>query len=289
MQVLHSGLPEELGSLRRFLLYRLKPRPGGRAGKVPHRFVGGRLLPTSPLSERAWLSLNDALDLLQEGHGDGIGLALRPDAQLVAVDLDGVVTGQGLTPAAVALVNELQSFTEVSVSGRGLHVLVRGALPGCRRRTAELELIDNGFLALTGQRWPDTPRGISRRQAQLDWLYRSAFPAAAPIESAAPLRTLSDEALVQRLLQARNGHRVQALLLEGRIDRFPTPSEADFGLARLIGWATDDPEQIIRLMRASPLCRPGRWAQGDYLHRTVQRALALDYPSRCPSLNQGVL
>ncbi|WP_407540997.1 hypothetical protein Q0M94_06305 [Deinococcus radiomollis] len=289
MQQLRSGLPEELRSLPRFMVYRLTPRPGGRAGKVPHRCVSGRLLPTSPLSERAWLSLNDALGLLQEGHGDGLGLALRPDARLVAVDLDGVVTGQGLTPAAAALVNELQSFSEISVSQQGLHVLVRGQLPGSRRRTAALELIDTGFLALTGQRWPGTPPGITGRQAQLDRLYRSAFPAAAPAESAAPLPTLSDDALVQRLLQARNGHRVRALLLEGRTENnFATPSERDFAVVRLIGWATDDPEQIIRLMRASPLCRPERWAQGDYLQRTVQRALALGYPSRRHS-PQGVL
>lgn len=281
-QQLRSGLPGELESLRRYMLYRLTPRRAGRAGKVPQRLVGGRLLPTSPLSEGSWLSLDDALELLQLGHGDGLGLALRPDAGLVAIDLDGVVAGQALTPAATALVTEFDSFTELSVSGQGLHLLVRGRLPGSRRRTAELELIDTGFLALTGQRWPGTPPGISGRQTQLDRLYHSAFPAAVSATSPSAPSTLNDDTLVQRLLQARNGHRVRALLLEGRTDGYPTPSEADFALARLLGWGTDDPEQIIRLMRASPLCRPERWAQGTYLQRTVQRALALGYPSRPP-------
>ena len=289
VQQLRSGLPKELQSLPRFLLSRLTPRSSGRAGKVPQRVVSGRLLPTSPLSEQAWLSLDDALDLLQQGWGDGLGLALRPDAGLVALDLDGVVAGQKLAPAAAALVDALNSYTELSLSGQGLHVLVRGQLPGPRRRHAELELIDTGFLALTGQRWPGTRPGISGRQAQLDRLYRSAFPAAVSATSTSAPSALNDDVLVQRLLQARNGHRVRALLLEGRTDGYPTPSEADFGLARLLGWATDDPEQIIRLMRSSPLCRPERWAQGTYLQRTVQRALALGYPSRHPSLNQGVL
>ena len=287
VQQLRSGLPEELQLLPRFLLYRLTPRSSGRAGKVPQRVVGGRLQPTSPLSERAWLSLDDALDLLQLGHGDGLGLALRPDAGQVAVDLDGVVAGQKLTPAAATLVTELDSYTETSVSGQGLHVLLRGQLPGPRRRHAGLELIDTGFLALTGQRWPGTHLGISERQAQLDRLYRSAFPDSQPAASPSAPSTLSDDALVQRLLRARNGYRVRALLLEGRTEGYPTPSEADFAAARLLGWATNDPEQIIRLMRASPLCRPERWAQGTYLQRTVQRALALGYPSRHPSLNQG--
>ena len=289
VQQLRSGLPEELQSLPRFLLYRLTPRSSGRAGKVPQRLVSGRLLPTSPLSERAWLSLGDALDLLRQGWGDGLGLALCQDAGLVAVDLDGVVAGQKLTLAAAALVDALNSYTEISLSGQGLHVLVRGQLPGPRRRHAGVELIDTGFLALTGQRWPGTRPGLSRRQAQLDRLYSSAFPAAVSAPSAPLLSTLNDDALVQRLLQARNGHRVRALLLEGRTEGFPTPSEADFAVARLLGWATDDPEQIIRLMRSSPLCRSERWAQGTYLQRTVQRALALGYPSRHPSLNQGVL
>ena len=289
VQQLRSGLPGELQSLPRFLLYRLTPRSSGRAGKVPQCLVGGRLLSTSPLAERAWLPLDGALDLLQQGWGDGLGLALRPETGHLAVDLDGVVAGQKLAPAAAALVDALNSYTELSQSRQGLHVLVRGQMPGFRRRHAGLELIDTGFLALTGQRWPGTRPGISERQAQLDRLYRSAFPAAVSATSAPPLSTLNDDALVQRLLQARNGHRVRALLLEGRTDGHPTPSEADFGLARLLGWATDDPEQIIRLMHSSPLCRPERWAQGTYLQRTVQRALALGYPSRHPSLNQGVL
>ena len=84
VQQLRSGLPKELQSLPRFLLYRLTPRSSGRAGKVPQRLVSGRLLPTSPLSERAWLSLGDALDLLRQGWGDGLGLALCQDAGLVA-------------------------------------------------------------------------------------------------------------------------------------------------------------------------------------------------------------
>ena len=287
-QRLCSGLPGELRSLPRFLLYRLTTRSNGRVGKVPQRLVGSRLLPTSPLSERAWLSLDDALTLLQQGHGDGLGLALRPDVRLVAVDLDGVAAGQELAPPAAALVAALDSYTELSFSGQGLHILVCGQLPGPRRRHAGLELIDTGFLALTGHRWPGTFPGISERQAQLDRLYRSAFPAAISATLPSALSTLNDDALVQRLLQARNGHRVRALLIEGRTEGYPTPSEADFALARLLGWGTDDPKQIIRLMRSSPLSRPERWAQGTYLQRTVQRALALGYPSRHPSL-QGVL
>lgn len=284
VQRLREGLPAELWDLPRFLLYRIKPRPNGngRLGKVPQRLAGTRLLNTSPLSRGAWLSLGDALDLLDEGHGDGLGLALAPDVDIVAVDLDGVVAGEVIDPAAGALVAELDGYTERSVSGLGLHVLVRGQLSGHRRKAAGLELIDRGFVALTGDRVPDTRPDVPDRQGALDRLCERHFgPQVSPF-LVAPVCPAEDHVVVRRLLAARNGHRVRALLVDGCATGYSTStaSEVDFALARLIGWATSDPEQVMRLMCTSPLFRAERWSRGDYLRRTVDRALALGYPAR---------
>jgi primase-polymerase (primpol)-like protein len=281
-RLLRAGLPAELWDLHRFLLYSIKARPNGRPGKVPQRLAGTRLLNTSPLAPGAWLSLKDALDLLEQGHGDGLGLALLPDVGIVAADLDGVVAGQVIDPAAGAVIAELDAYTERSVSGRGLHVLVRGQLSGHRRKAAGLELIDRGFVALTGVRVPGTRPDVPDRQGALDRLCERQFGPQVSLFSVAPLFPVDDDVVVRRLLAARNGHRVRALLVDGCATGYSTStaSEVDFALARLIGWCTSDPEQVMRLMCTSPLCREKRWSRGDYLRRTVDRALALGYPAR---------
>ncbi|ULH15498.1 hypothetical protein MF271_16535 [Deinococcus sp. KNUC1210] len=278
---LREGLPAELWALDRFLLYSVKARPNGRLGKVPQRLAGKRLLNTSPLAPGAWLSLKDALDLLGQGHGDGLGLALLPDAGMVAIDLDGVVAGEEIDPVARAVVANLDGYTERSVSGQGLHVLVRAQVSGHRRKTAGLELIDRGFIALTGIRVPGTRPDVPDRQGALDRLCERQFGPQISLFSVASLSPVEDDVVVRRLLAARNGHRVRALLIDGCITEYSaTASEVDFALARLIGWCTSDPEQVMRLMCTSPLFRAERWSRGDYLRRTVDRALALGYPSR---------
>ncbi|WP_407543367.1 hypothetical protein Q0M94_25945 (plasmid) [Deinococcus radiomollis] len=280
-QQLLSGLPTDLRPIEQFLLYRIARRPNGRLGKVPQRYTCGRLVNTAPRSPGAWLSLSAALDMFQQGYGDGLGVALTPSNGIVTLDLDDVIVGNTLRPAARQLVDRMDTFAEVSVSGRGLHLLVKGVLPGPRRKCAGLEVIDHGYVALTGHRWPGTRPDLPDRQAQLEHLYLDSFPPQ-PVHS--PLNRshpdADDQEVIQRLLAARNGDRVRALFVEGRLSAYPTCSEADYALARMIGWYSSDDAQVARIMRASALYRPERWDQGTYLTRTIESALALGYPRR---------
>lgn len=273
-------LPAELQALDRFLVFSRRPRSGGRrVGKVPMMFRGRQLYPTSPMNPAAWLPFELALDRLKAGLGDGIGLALSPELELVAMDLDGVITDGQIDAAARTLAQRLDGYTEASVSGSGLHVLVRGVFPGPRRRGSGVELIDRGFLTVSGRCLPLGQTAVPERQMQLTGLYHELFPPSLNATSGhVPSR--SDDQVVAALLAARNGEGVRRLLFNGDISNYSSASEADFALARMVGFVSDDPSQIIRILLGSALHRPERWQQGNYLLRTVERALALGYPSR---------
>jgi hypothetical protein len=103
---LREGLPAELWDLDRFLLYQIKLRPNGSLGKVPQRLAGARLLNTSPLAPEAWLSLRDALDLLEQGHGNGLGLALLSVARHGEQVVQGSVSDRMVHPQFDGLVEE---------------------------------------------------------------------------------------------------------------------------------------------------------------------------------------
>jgi primase-polymerase (primpol)-like protein len=90
------------------------------------------------------------------GDWDGIGIVLTLDDSLVGVDLDhcrNPETGALLSHARHFIVT-LDSYTEISPSGTGIRILVRGVLPTGGRRSDELgiEFYDDArYLTITGQ------------------------------------------------------------------------------------------------------------------------------------------
>ncbi len=177
---LEAGWPNALRSLRAYLPYERRRRASGRWGKVPCRWAG-RLYPVNALDRRFHLTFEDALSLLGAGRCDGIGLVLGPHLTLgglplVAMDLDDVTTGCCLLPAVLDLLAPLSSYTERSVSGQGLHVVMGGQLPPAGRRGVVdgigVELIDCGYLAITGDRLPGTPADVAPHPEALLALHR---------------------------------------------------------------------------------------------------------------------
>lgn len=81
-----------------------------------------------------WRNAGDVREVLtlEPELFDGFGIVLTAAAGLTFIDLDHVrdpETG-ALAPWAERMVNTFDSWTEVSVSGTGLHIFCRGQLPG---------------------------------------------------------------------------------------------------------------------------------------------------------------
>jgi hypothetical protein len=100
-----------------------------------------------------------------DGAAHGIGIVLDGSDDLMAADLDDclVVPEDGtLTVEAAEIVQRLNSYTEISPSGRGLRVFFRGTMPDNGRKVAHLELYRaERFLTVTGAHFPGTPETIN--------------------------------------------------------------------------------------------------------------------------------
>ena len=83
----------------------------------------------------------------------GIGLVLVADDDLMVFDLDhcrDAETGV-IEEWATGIIDTLNSYTEVSPSGTGIHIFVRGSLPGKRRRKGRVEVYESGrYMTVTG-------------------------------------------------------------------------------------------------------------------------------------------
>lgn len=267
--------------------------------KIPYYVVGHYGPSKTPQFERAshadpetWDGFEDvALNVSAREDGGTLGIGFCPydDDDICFVDLDDCRnrdTGD-IADWAMTVVQQLDTYTEISESGTGLKLLLEGKKPGarCRIKTHPgIEIYDRvHFTALTGNRLPGTPADIMPRQAELAALYHGMFPEpetiARPASSVSmPARPadLSDAAIIDRASSAQNSGKFN-LLWHGDTSHYSNDaSAADQALASLLAFWTRDSSQIVRLMRQSGLRADDRkkWDRKGYLETTVEKALA---------------
>jgi Integrase core domain len=98
---------------------------------------------------------------------------------LVFVDLDHTYdrTTKSITdPQAQEVVHQLHSYTELSPSGTGLHMLAYGALPGKNIHTAIEMYGQDRFTTITTDHITGTPATIEQRQEAIAALYGRFAP-----------------------------------------------------------------------------------------------------------------
>src|SRR5215203_3329960 len=161
--------------LRQWLCWRSEERDG-KPTKVPYSpATGKRADSTVP---ETWTSYQEAVRACKEEGYGGIGFVFTPKDDLCGVDLDKCLdpaTGE-IEPWAWKIIEELDSYTEISPSGTGLHVLVRAALPKGRNRKGRFEVYDRSrYFTVTGKHLADMRRTIEKRQDELQNVARHVF------------------------------------------------------------------------------------------------------------------
>lgn len=272
-----ESIPPELAERAQWVTWRYVERAGKRT-KVPYDPQTGK--PASSTDPRTWATLAAALEASQRRRHDGIGYVFAPDDPFVGVDLDSCLDAGGIPqPWAQAIIDQLESYTEASPSGSGVHIIVRGELPPGSRRRGQVEMYSAGrFFTFTGLRLEGTPATIAERSGALAQLHAATFAdraAAARPRAAAPL-DIDDAAIIRKALEAQNGAKFRALW-NGDAAGYGSASEADAALCGLLAfWTGPDAARIDRLFRQSGLMRE-KWDQrrggSTYGERTIAEVL----------------
>jgi putative DNA primase/helicase len=110
-------------------------------------------------------------------RGGGIGFVFTADDPFTGVDLDHSIDTNGvIAPWAQDIITRLDSYTQRSCSGTGLHVIVKSTLPPGRRQDGNLQMWDDKrFFAMTGWHVTGTPEKIEARQGELEALWCEHF------------------------------------------------------------------------------------------------------------------
>jgi primase-polymerase (primpol)-like protein len=243
--------------------------------------TGRRASSTNPAT---WTTFDGAVRVYQRGGYDGLAFFLRSGGGIVGIDLDKCRdrTSGAIEPRAQAIVDRMQTYTEVSPSGRGLRLFVYGELPPRDRREGRFECYSSArFLTLTGHRLEGVPSIIEHRQSELTALHTEMFaPRVAKRNAAPPFlpsgfqpHNLSDLDIIEKASTARNGAKFRRLY-SGDISGHNSHSEADAALCSMLAfYCGPDPARIDELFRGSGLFR-AKWNRPDYRDRTIALALS---------------
>lgn len=128
--------PKELSDLRQWICWRLEPDPkSDKPRKVPYDPKTGRK--ASSTNPDTWATLTEAMVAREKYLFTGVGFVFTEECGIVGVDIDHCRNEDGsFTDVAKAILEKVQSYTEISPSGSGLHIFLRGVMPGKGTRTA---------------------------------------------------------------------------------------------------------------------------------------------------------
>jgi len=285
-------LPIDLKAQRRWTPWRYEIRDDGKTTKRPLRRID---------KPNTWISLSEACDFITSGKADGVGFVLGDG--IIGIDIDNCIDRDGTLHEIAKDLIALGTYTEISVSGRGLHAYLRAKIARpCNIRSRDglpgREIYDRArYFTATGERVGEASdiRTGPEVQVALDAFYAKWFTKASePVSSAVNVvrdaeQELDDDEVLRLLFNEVNGAKWR-LLFEGEwCEYYPSQSEADLALCRKLYYYTrSNAVQMNRILRRSGLMR-SKWDQMrgtlTYADITIAAAMRLGgrvYTLPCP-------
>lgn len=278
-----EDFPESLLATDQWLCWDERIRDGDTT-KVPIDPTTGTFGSATDLD--TWSDVDTALNAASDYSG--LGFVFTDDDLFVGVDLDKCRDPDTGSPEdwSREVIIDLDSYTEVSPSGTGFHIIATGTLPDGGSRSGNVEMYETArFFTMTGDHVAGTPRSVEPREAALKAVHEehiaespSDEPGNESQQETSSTVSLDDAELVERARDAANGEKFSRLY-QGSTAGYDSHSEADMALCSLLAfWTGNDAAQIDRLFRESGLCRP-KWdeihyADGStYGEKTIERAI----------------
>lgn len=250
-----TKIPAELHHLKQWVCWKKVPLENGKATKKPINPITNDLASVS--NPNTWTDMMGAIIGAEQYGLDGIGFVLENG--YFGVDLDDCTE-----ELKQEFIDQLRSYTELSQSGKGIHIICKGEIAKSAR-TKGVEIYKGGrFFVMTGNTINDYEiEDCSDRILPLyeKYILEKKKP---QVQEAQVLEIttqeaiqLTDQDLLFKAMNSRNGQQFK-MLFDGNWSalNYPSQSEADMAFCNLLAfWSGKDRNQMDRLMRMSGLHR----------------------------------
>lgn len=213
-----NEIPAELKALPQWILWRKEER-SGKYTKVPYQ-PDGEMAQAN--NRRTWSTFATAVKFYLDGDYDGIGFVFSRQDNYIGIDIDKCVTDGRINTFANEIIETIDSYTEFSPSGEGIHIIIKGNLPqnviGTGRKNTQhgLEIYAHGrYFTFTGN--TENANEVIERTDELAEVFEKYFDDS-DIEGRVNLAEfekdeikLSNESLWEKMFRSKNGDEIRSL------------------------------------------------------------------------------
>lgn len=261
----YKTIPEELRNLKQWGLFHLKYIPERKKNtKIPlNAYNGERGKSNDPST---WSDFDTALRALTK-YNQADGLAFYFANGYVGLDIDSIESDlqdyfAGSPETLITTFKNLtkKTYMEISQSGKGIHAIFKGNIPGRHRRKGKYEMYQSGrFFALTGNTIGSN-KIQSLNHDEMKKLYEFLFGKDKIVNTddykEKPINNLPVSEIISRMLSSTRGQRDKLFMYGGWEEFYPSQSEADLAFANdLAFWTGKDFHKMDEIFRNSSLIR----------------------------------
>lgn len=276
----YSAIPQKLKDLKQWVCYSLEQR-SGKTTKVPKNPHTGKNAQSN--NADTWSGFEKAVEAAKEYNFDGVGLMFANN--VCGIDIDHCVENGKLSPIAEDIVNIMDSYTEFSPSGTGIHILFYGSITKSddfytKNPNNGVEMYDHErYFTVTGHSL-NKKSTLEDRTEQLKIIQnkymrrQNAKSTENTATATAPLLTDND---ILAKANASSKATEFSKLWSGDISGYNSHSDADLALCNMLAfWSGRNADTIDRLFRQSGLMRD-KWdvkhGKETYGNMTINKAI----------------
>ena len=263
-----NSIPSELKALPQWILWRFEERDS-KPTKVPYQ-ASGEMAQAN--NRRTFGSFATASKFYIDGDYNGIGFVFTRQDNYIGVDIDNCVVDGKPNAFATEIIDTLDSYTEFSPSGKGIHIIIKGSLPqsvlGTGRKSVKhgLEIYQHSrYFTMTGN--AENANSIYERTDELAEVFEQYFDDS-DIQGRVNLAefekdeiNLSNESLWEKMFRSKNGDEIRSLHNGNLIN--DDHSASDLALSNhLAFWTGKSSTRMDAMFRETGLMRD-KW---DVIH-----------------------
>ncbi len=278
-----NEIPAELKKLPQWIVWKQEVR-NGKSTKVPYQ-INGEMAQSN--NRRSWSTFQTAARAYLERGYDGIGFMFSRQDTYIGIDIDDCVDDEVPNKFASEIIDLMDSYTEFSPSGKGIHIIVKGNLPsyvlgtGRKNTSHGLEVYQHGrYFTFTGNRENDNE--VFERTDELEELFDKYLGGEPDVSSngsdASSENNVPNEELWKRMFRSANGEAIKSHYDGNLLNN--DHSATDMAMCNYLAfWTGKSPGKMDSMFRETALMRD-KWdvihhSNGDtYGQRTIDIAIA---------------
>ena len=140
-----TKIPDELKACRQWVVWRSDKIPLIPSTTFPSRRLPPEMAKTN--DPNTWSDFDTAVKYGKCSCNKGIGFVITPKDPFVIIDIDKCIDNGKLKPGILDFLYRLNSYTELSPSRTGLHIIIKNPY---KRKTPNLQLPDIGKIEIYG-------------------------------------------------------------------------------------------------------------------------------------------